>query len=975
MTRQKALAVRVRQALVLGLASSAALSGSAFAQTTPAPAQQDAKTLDTVQVTGSRIRRVDTETASPVFTIDAQAIERTGAATIGDFLQDIPAISGAATNPSVNNGGGSGAATVSLRGLGDERTLTLLNGRRMVYNDINSIPMSAIARVEVLKDGASAIYGTDAIGGVVNFILKRDFEGGEINVGYGESSRGDAERQSANVTYGWSGERGNVLINLNYNDQKEVAAADRDYSRNALTLYSGTVTIGGSSRTTTGRYLVPRSAIPAGTVNLTGPGCGSGANVPLTRIEGRPGTSWGDFRCFNPATDLFNYQAVGNLQLTPQERGGIFFAGRFDINDSMTAYTEVYTQNTRSYGQIAPLPFDARPGQDEVSISPQSIFWPFPGLSSGLVNNDLRLRLSAIGNRRFSFNSDVKQMSAGIEGLVGETSWSYDLGMTYGRLNQETISTGYLFTPALAAALGPSFRDGQGNAVCGTPSAPIANCTPVNFFGPLNSPADIAALSRISSPARNTQDATLKNFYANLSGDLFDLPAGTVGGAFGVEYRKESSAFVPDFLAIVDPTNYTCLISSEACTTAAIGEFTVKEIYGEALLPILTDAAFAKSLSATVGARWSDYSTFGNTTNWKLGLEWRPIDDMLVRGTIAKVFRAPTIGDLFQGNSASSDTFADPCNGWLGAPVGSPQRLACAGVPTDGSFNQTDTQLSAIKGGNPNLQPEEGKVFTYGVVYDPSWLEGASITLDLWRVYLNDTIGTVGTQTILNNCFNSGAFCNLFSRGAGGEILRLFDANANVGRTDTKGVDLGLKYRLEDTDWGSFRFSLDTTYTAQFDVKTIVLGQVVAQQYLAGTFLSSANGGLGNYSRIRSLGSVGWEMGDWDAQWTTRFVSGFSVGAVFPGTRTNTCADLGLSLNNPAGVPGCQFDRGGQTYHNVQLGYKVDAWNTRFQVGVDNAFDKDPPILYQNNSLNGNTDERTFDTVGRYYWATATVTF
>lgn len=974
MTHRNPLSASVRQALALGLAGSAALATPVFAQTTTPAPQEAARTLDTITVTGTRIRRVDQETATPVFSIDRQAIERTGAATIGDFLQDIPAISGAATNPSVNNGGGAGAATVSLRGLGDERTLTLLNGRRMVYNDINSIPMSAIARIEVLKGGAAAIYGTDAIGGVVNFILKRDFEGGELNVGFGQSSRSDGRRQNASATWGWSGERGNVLLNLNYNDQEEVRAADRDYSRNALTLYSGTVTIGGSSRTTTGRYLVPRTAIPTGTVNLGGAGCGSGANVALTRIDGRAGTSWSDFRCFNSATDLFNYQAVGNLQLTPQERAGLFIAGRFDLSDSATAYAEVYTQNTRSASQIAPLPFDARPGQDEVTISPQSAFWPFAGLSGGLVNNDLRLRLSAIGNRRFAFNTDVKQISTGIEGLIGDSSWTYDVGMTYGRLNQESVSTGYLFTPALAAALGPSFRDAQGNLRCGTPSAPIANCTPVNFFGDLSSASDQAALARISSPARNTSDSTLRNFYANLSGDLFELPAGTVGGAFGAEYRKESSAFVPDFLAIVDPTNYTCLISSEACTTAAIGEFTVKELYGEALFPLLTDAPFAKSLTGTIGLRWSDYSTFGDTTNWKLGFEWRPIEDLLVRGTVDKVFRAPTIGDLFQGDSASSDSFSDPCRGWRGAPAGSPQRLACQNVPTDGSFIQTDTQLSAIKGGNPGLQPEEGRALTYGAVYDPAWLEGASFSVDVWRIYLNDTIGTVGTQTILNNCFNNGSFCNLFSRGTSGEILRLFDRNANVGRTDTQGVDFGVKYRLEDTDWGNFRLSLDTTYTAQFDVKTIVLGEVVARQYLAGTFLSSSFGGLGNYSRIRSLGSLAWEMGPWEAQWTSRFISGFSVGAVHPNTRTNTCADLGLALV-AGGTPGCMFERGGHTYHNVQLGYRVEAWNTRFQIGVDNAFDKQPPIVFQNNSLNGNTDERTFDTVGRYWWATATVRF
>jgi outer membrane receptor protein involved in Fe transport len=557
---------------------------------------------------------------------------------------------------------------------------------------------------------------------------------------------------------------------------------------------------------------------------------------------------------------------------------------------------------------------------------------------------------------------------------LGDSSWSYDAGMTYGKLEQEGLSTGYLFTPALGNALGPSFRDGGGVLRCGTPGSIISNCTPVNFFGDLSSASDQAALASISAPSINRTDVSLKNFYANLSGDLFELPAGMAAAAFGAEYREESSAFEPSFLAVVDPANYTCLISSEACTTRAVGAFDVTELYGEALFPLLADAPFAQSLNATVGLRWSDYSTFGSTTNWKVGLEWRPIDELLVRGTVDKVFRAPTINNLFQGDSASSDSFSDPCNRWRGAAVGSPQRLACQNVATDGSFNQTDTQLSAIKGGNAGLQPEEGKVFTYGVVYDPGWLEGASFSMDLWRIYLNDTIGTVGTQTILNNCFNNGQFCNLFSRLPTGEILRLFDRNANVGRTDTQGVDVGLKYRLNDTDWGDFRVSLDTTYTSQFDVKTIVLGEVVAEQFLAGTFLSQANGGLGNYSRVRSLGSLGWSMGDWEAQWTSRFVSGFSVGAIFPNTRTNTCADLGLAIV-AGGTPGCQFDRGAQTYHNLQVGYKLEAFNAKLQLGVDNVGDKQPPIIYQNNSLNGNTDERTFDTVGRYYWTSATITF
>jgi len=942
------VAAGIAQALVVG--AMVGVSAPAFAQTDPA--QDDATTLDKVQITGSRIRRVDAETSSPVFVIDAAAIEKTGAVTVGAFLQSVPSIAGAATNPSVNNGGGDGAATVSLRGLGDVRTLTLINGRRMVYNDINSIPMAVIERVEVLKDGASAIYGSDAIGGVVNFILKKDMDGGQVSVNYGISSEDDGQRQGTNATYGWSGDRGNVIVSLNYNKQEEVLAADRDYSAVALTLYSGEVVSGGSSRAPTGRYVVPRTLAAANGINCAG----TGLSVPLTRRDGRPGSAIGDFRCFDPGTDLFNYQGVGNLQLTPQERAGLFVSGNFDITPGHTLYTEVYTQNTSSAQAIAPLPFDSRPGQDEISIPANSFYNPF-----GVAIPDLRLRLSAIGNRRYEFKTDVKQLSTGVKGTLFNTSWDYEVGLTYGKLQQRSTNAGYLLTTALTDALGPSFRDAAGVIRCGTASAIISNCTPVNFFGALNDPTQLAALAQVAPNATNRTDQTLKSFQANFSGDLFELPAGPISTAIGVEYREESVNFSPDFLALINTTNFTCLISSEACTSPAKGEFDVKEIYGEAFIPIIADAPFIQSLNATIGARYSDYSTFGDTTNWKLGLEYRPVDDLLFRSTVAKVFRAPQITDLFGGQFASSDSFRDPCNGLRVANV------ACTNVPRDGSFQQTDTQLSAIKGGNPLLSPEKGRVFTYGAVYDASWLPGFSTTVDFWKVYLNDTISTVGTQVILDNCFASGSFCNLFSRGTDGEILRLFDANANVGRTDTRGVDIGFKYRMAETDFGRFNFSLDTTYVDQFDVKNIVLGQVISSQVLAGSFTNPSAAGLGNYSRWRGLGVVGWRLNEWEAQWTARYIHGFQVGG-----GTNGFADAGDPAN-PATL--VFFTRGATTYHNLQGAYTYEPWGTKFALGVDNAFDKQPPILYQNNTLNGNTDERTFDTVGRYVWATATINF
>jgi iron complex outermembrane recepter protein len=951
MTNQKELSLSIRNALLLGLAASIAMP--AFAQD-----EEETQDMTEIEVLGSRIKRTDTETSSPVLTIDAAAIERSGAATLGDVIQDLPAIAGAATNPSVNNGGGSGAATISLRGLGSQRTLLLINGRRVNYNDVNSIPANLVKSISVLKDGASAIYGSDAIGGVVDFQLKTDFEGAQVSLDYGITDRSDGERQGGSAAFGVSGERGNFMVNLNYSDQEQVSAADREFSRDALTLYSGAVTVGGSSRTATGRYTVPRTLAVANGINCPG----TGANVALTRQSDRPGTAIGDFRCFSNATDLYNYQAVGNLELTPQERAGMFFAGNFNVTDSITAYAEAWSQNTRSAYQIAPLPFDGRPGQDEVVLSANSIYNPFR-----IDIIDSRLRLERIGNRRTEFKTDSKQINAGLRGSFGDTSWTWDAGYTFGKVDQDANQSGYLLSSALVDALGPSFRDAQGVPRCGTPASPIAGCVPVDFFGAPPVPgtaagdAQLAALRTIATNTTNNNAFDLKVYNATFSGDIFETSAGMAGAAIGFERREESLSFEPDFLARLN-TSFTCLISSEACTTATSGETTVNEVYGEILIPVLADVAFAERLNLTAGVRWSDYDSFGNTTNGKVGVEWKPFSDLLVRGTFAQVFRAPTIGDLFAGQTASSDSFADPCNGYRLAP-GQAANPACQGVPTDGSFRQTDTQLSAIGGGNPAVGPEEGEVITIGFVYSPEYLPGASATVDVWDVSLDNTISAIGTQTILNNCFNSGVNCNLFSRAPGGEILRLFNPSANVGNTDTNGIDIGLRYNFDTDSFGAFRVNLDSTYVDKYNVNG---------RMLAGTFTNPSAGGDGNYSRWRSLGNLTWTYDAFDVSWTSRYVHRFVVGSERQASGL-PCADF-AGFAEGRTYP-CRFGRGAQTYHNVAFGYKADVINTQFRLGIDNAFDKQPPLVYQNNSLNGNTDERTFDTIGRAFWVSATVKF
>ena len=611
------LSEAVRYALLPMSAALVALGATPAAAQDAPPQGEQATTLDRIEVTGSRIKRADLETSSPVFVIDRQNIENSGAATVGEFLQRTPAIAGAATNPQVNNGGGAGAATVDLRGLGVNRSLVLVDGKRWIGTvsnangavDINSIPMTLIERVEVLKDGASAIYGSDAIGGVVNFILRRDFEGLEASAYYGISSRGDAGTERYDATFGMTGDKGNVVLGVSYDKEDSVSAADRAYSSQPYQLYAGEHGIGGTSRILTGRYVVPRSAATG--VNLSDPNCGSGANVVLTRIDGRPGTSTSDFRCFDNLNDVYNFQADGNLNLTPQERTAMFVSGNYQLSENVEAFVLGSWLKTESSFFIAPLPFDGRAAVDNVPISGDSIYNPF-----GVDITDARLRLrDFIPTRTTRFETDTYQITAGLRGNFGDSSWSWDASYGYGRTPQSQSVRGYLYSPGLTDALGPSMIDpATGNPICvrtpGDPSTAIAGCLPVNFLGPPpdpNSPAgqaQLAALNLINPTITNTNENDLKVFNANITGDLFELPAGMVSLAGGVERREESASATSDFLTLIPPGETVCLITQEACTFGDIaGSFDVNEIYLEALVPLLADVPFAEKLNVSLGTR------------------------------------------------------------------------------------------------------------------------------------------------------------------------------------------------------------------------------------------------------------------------------------------------------------------------------------------------------------------------------------
>ena len=963
------LSSAVSLALSLGAVIAAGASGTVFAQDSSAAPATDATSqpakkttsLDTVVVTGSNIRRVDLETSNPVQVIDRAAIQASGKVTLGDLIQEIPSVSGDATNPRVNNGGGAGSSTVSLRGLGSARTLILVNGKRVVNNDVNAIPASMVERIEVLKDGASAVYGSDAIGGVVNFILRSDYQGAQISTNFGQSDRADGDTSGYTATFGTSSDKGNIVAGIDYNKTDEISSAARNFSKNATYFSSGSVYNGGSSRTP-GGYL----QLPAGS-GLNG--CAGNGNGNATLAGTQPGkVTAANYRCYTGA-DGYNYQAE-NLIETPQERTNVFALANYNFSDNVQGYFDAFYNKTSSQYALAPLPFDAQ--TDGVTISPNSYYNPYPGTTFGPGANEYKTRLTTLGQRVTTYSTTTAQAIAGLKGNFGtDSSWQWNADIDYGHVSQSKESLGQLYLNGLqsSGAFGPSFLDpGTGVVTCGTAQAPIANCTPINIFN-VNDPKTIAALKAYAANAFYNETYISKRYEAGANGNLFSLPAGEVSLAVGVDYDKEYQNNSVDYIATTTGAAGTCFISQSACSTPLAGGYNYKEAYAELFVPILADVPFVKSLNVTVGGRYSDYSLAGSTTNYKFAVEWRPFSDLLLRGTMEGVFRAPTVADLYAGGAGSAPQVNDPCIGYTGGHA-----AACANVPTNGTFVQQGSQTTSVVSGSQvagyDLKPEYGKSFDFGAVYDPSWLPGASASVDLYRVQLNDTITPLGAQTVLTSCYNnaSSPFCAFIHRNSDGTINYINSPTVNLGELNTKGVDGSFKYKIPHFDvfgqnYGDLTFSLDTTYLIRYDNDTApgTAGDVV--EHLAGLY--SNNSAYGNFARWRGLGTLTWTDGPWDATWRTQYIGTVRIGS----------PDISQGFSAEGGVPGAVLNFGPQIYHNVSIGYNLAAYHTRFDFGVNNLFDTQPPLMYQNNVLNSNTDVNTYDTIGRYFWGRITVTF
>ena len=680
-----------------------------------------------------------------------------------------------------------------------------------------------------------------------------------------------------------------------------------------------------------------------------------------------------------------------NLILTPSERTGLFLNGNYKLTDNIEVYAAVMHNKTSSAFQLAPSVYGTPYG---AVISGDSYYNPF-GVDfvkdTGLT---LTARLASLGNRRVSFATNTDQVQTGFKGsfsVWNDQQWNWEVGYDYGHVTLDTTTYGLPNMNIVNQETGPSFLGSDGVVHCGTPTAVITGCTPINIFN-LDDPATIAALQAAGAPASSGGFTQEKVWRADANGGLFELPAGATQLAIGAAYRKEYTHANVDTSLLINPATGNCVLGSQ-CGSPLQGGYDVKEIYAELFIPILKDLPFVHALNLTLGDRYSKYSNFGNTNNSKIALEWRPIEDLLLRGTVSQVFRAPTVLNLFGAAASDAPKLShDPCDGY----TGNPPNPACVNVPTDGSFRNQDVAQSVESSGIVSgseyagipLGPEFGQSYDIGIVYDPRFIDGLSLSVDIWRIHLNDTIVGVNAQHVLNLC-SAGQliYCPLIDRypsgPSQGQIQTIHESPGNVGTVDVKGADFALNYRVPEFSIGRFNIGLHATYLTQYDISTVPGTPSNMIYHYAGHFMTfgspqagacpGAGGGVCLFPRWRAQSSVGWQSGAFDASWQMRYIGRFKMGSqspsedVFPAGHCNS--------GDFCTLHGLVYEYGATVYNDIQFGYNLDVINTRFDVGVDNLSDKQPPFLYANNVLNANTDPSDFDLMGRYYWGRITVKF
>ena len=970
------------------------LSAPAFAQdagTTPQVQDQASDTDSAAQgqaeqagngeaivVTGSRIRRPDLESASPVAVIDAQQIQSQGIVNTQDLLQKLPQIGIPGLSRTNSNflTTGNGVATLNLRNLGDSRTLVLVNGRRFVPGvagtsivDVNNIPADFVERIDVVTGGASSIYGSDAIAGVVNYVLRTDLQGVVARAQYGITDKGDNPNYTASITAGTkfgADDRGSVIVNGTYSKDLGLLSRKRAISaEDCSNLGCGPQSY--SSYPAQGRFQFYNGDEMSGS-------------------EGGVGT---DLFTFNPDNSVvrgfptgygFNRNSVRRIS-TPVERYLAAASAQYEFSPAATLFLEGTYAKTKSSSQIEALPLDSFNDIGGFAAGGYSIDNPYiPAAirqqiiarnSDGIASNDVtsiefRRRQNEVFSRSNRNDRDTFRVAGGLRGDIAP-KWSYEASAVYGQLKEVTSSQD-INIQRYAQAL-DAVTDASGSIVCRDAAARAAGCAPINLFGYDTASPAASAYVRSELP----RQVNIKNtqFVANASvnGSLFALPYGDLQVAFGGEYRREKSS--EDWDALTNAG-----LNSGNQTPDTVGSFNVKELFGEVDVPLLKGLPFVESLSIQGAARYSDYSTIGRVFSWNAGGEYSPVRGLRFRGNYAIANRAPNISELFSSASETFPTVNDPCDGTTATSSGT-YAAACRAIPAvaaavanGGTFQYTLADIQGINGfngGNRNLSEEKGKTLTFGAVIAPDQVRGLSLTVDYFNIKLENAIDIVPRATSIQQCLLTGLpqFCNNVIRNPNTGFIRTVNAqNINIAATKTSGIDVNLRYgsKLGLMDDDRLDFSVLYTHTISYKSQS---------DPSAPLYSGVGNLEFGGVFRDKVNATATYAAGPFSLNWTATYLS------PMVDTVRDEFADFAQSIGlNPEIASHNEI--GSRIYHDVQLRARAGEHMDWF-IGVNNLFDRKPPKLEDTvfyGTITGTTTAADiYDPIGRRFYFGAQVRF
>jgi outer membrane receptor protein involved in Fe transport len=839
--------------LSLSIKAAIALTSASLLLTNPVSAFVGAETaeenIERISVTGSRIQRSTASTPTPTTILDAAQIKQLGFSNAGDILNSLPAFSESIGRAGADTTDGqSGLELPNLRGLGTARTLVLVNGRRHVGSeagnsavDVSTIPSQLIERVEVITGAASAVYGADAVSGVVNFIMKSEFDGVQVNAEYGESSEGDGEEKVFSILAGTSFDqgRGNILVSLDYTDRGAVRAQDRKQALRGAFWKSNLADTGPNDGNPANILSFDRTVNPLNDAGIVSPN-GFGFQS-FDAVNGIPVLGYGDIGSLPAQTFDANGNAIdfeiGDCIIINCTGGMGFNPGKYDVL-SLASERSIFSLVTNyelsdSHQLFADVKYSHTIGENSNQPSfSDNVFGPalfvgrdnpylneYPTISNamdgaGLDHVIVHKAQADLGQSATENTFKLYQIVAGANGDLTEDI-TYDFYVQHGQSKSTIIRQDRITSKFLQAQ--DAISDGSGNIVCRDSSG---GCAPINPFGLHGASAEAADFIMTDIGLSNKLEQTVASF--SISGDVTELPAGFIQFAAGLEYREEKSESVPDDLLLIQGLTAN---TQEGPRKIVKGQYDVKEIFAEIRIPLLADVDFAKELSFETAVRYSDYSTVGGQTAYKLGLDWAINDSLRARSSYGVAVRAPNAGELFTPENLNWDQLIDPCSATnINEGVNPSKRAAnCQSLGMPAGFTALDGATTKIfVSGNKDLDAEESESLTIGLVYTPQWTDNLSVGVDYWEITIDEAIATIEGADILTSCFDfemdGNPYCDLIARDSSFAIDRVNSQYINTAEFTAKGYDFEANYQLDMKSSGSVLFNLVGSYYIERDV-------------------------------------------------------------------------------------------------------------------------------------------------------------